>query len=96
MPDIPKQNTSSPSTKWCWKKVIIADGSAPAGDTARAKRGPLHLRSRDAQTPLTITVRYRGGAEASWLISFRGVTRRFPGHLAVHDVLSQLSEAGWY
>lgn len=91
-----EQNTSSGSTNWKWIKVRVAAGSAPAGDRARAQRGPVHLRSRDAHAPLTVTVRYRGGAEASWLISYRGVTRRFAGHLAVHDVLSQLSEAAWH
>lgn len=84
-----------PSTDWEWKKVKI--NRAPAGDSpvADGTAPPRARRKRDAHKPLTIRVRFRGGPTASWLIEYRGLTRRFEGHLALHDVMSYLSEAFW-
>lgn len=84
-----------PSTNWEWRKVKMR--AAPAGDSGVCNEvaPPRSRRKRDAHKALTIIVRYRGGPSASWLIQYRGLTRRFEGHLAVHDVLSYLSEGSW-
>lgn len=48
-------------------------------------------RRRDAYKELWIKVQFRGGSEASWLITTRGRTLRFPGHMCLHDVLSEVA-----
>jgi hypothetical protein len=45
-------------------------------------------RQRDMYKSIWIEVRFRGGPEASWLITARGRTWRYPGHMALHDCLS--------
>jgi hypothetical protein len=93
---IPSKNVHLfPSTKWEFRKVKVR--TAPAGDSpATGGTAPSPARrKRDAHKPLTVTVQYRGGPSASWLIRYRGLTHRFEGHLAIHDVLSWLSEASW-
>lgn len=89
------QNTRSPSTRWEWKLVRVKAAPAPAGDSAPGAHRSKGLRERDAHIPMTIEVRYRGGPEASWLIGYRGRTKRFPGHLHLHDVLWTLSDRDW-
>jgi hypothetical protein len=79
------------STKWEWRLCKVRDLATRPGDRASGDRRAPKLRSRRAQVPLTITVRYRGGPEASWLIDYRGRSWRVPGHLSVHDALSALS-----
>lgn len=88
-----EQYTCSPSTKWEWRLCRVAAGPAPAGDSRSQSVHSRSRRSRDAYLPLTIQVRFRGGSEASWLIQYRGLAKRFPGHLALHDVLAELSSA---
>jgi hypothetical protein len=84
--------TRSPSHTWVYKPCIVHGGPAPAGDSAAQQHRPKPLRARDRSLPLTITVQYRGGPEASWLIGYRGRFYRFGGHLFLHDVLAHLSE----
>lgn len=91
MTDSAQPYTRSPSTKWEWKLCRVQAGPAPAGDSAPQGHRSAVRRGRDAHLPLTIQVRYRGGPEASWLITYRGLVRRFPGHLSLHDALATLS-----
>jgi hypothetical protein len=42
--------------------------------------------------PLTMKVRYRGGAEAWWLIEARGRSVAFPGHMCIHDVMREVCQ----
>lgn len=85
-------NSSSPSTRWEWRKVRISGSSAPAGDCAAEPLRSKASRRRDAHRPLTIVVTYRGGPESSWLIEFRGAVRRFPGHMALDDVMRAIND----
>lgn len=57
-------------------------------DASGEARPPLSRRS--ARDPLTLTVRYRGGAEAWWEVKARGRSWRFPGYLAFHDVMAEV------
>jgi hypothetical protein len=82
-----------PSTNWEWRLCRVRSGAAPAGDSPSAGRAVQPLRQRDQHKPLAITVRFRGGPEASWLVDYRGRTWRLPGHLSLHDALSALSLA---
>lgn len=87
-----EEYTRSPSANWTWRKVMLPDRAHPEG-TAQRDAGPLKpLRARDAHLPMQVTVQFRGGPEASWLITYRGRSHRFPGHLALHDVLMSLSQ----
>jgi hypothetical protein len=87
-----RTNSRTPSATWAWRRVKIA--SAPQGPTTRdAKhRRWYHLRQRDPREWLTITVKYRGGAEAWYEVSARGERGRFPGHRCLHDVMTEINQ----
>lgn len=46
---------------------------------------------RNMREPITIRIRYRGGAEAWWEIEARGQTLRRPGHVAIHDLFREIN-----
>jgi hypothetical protein len=48
------------------------------------------LRRRNPREKLTLTISYRGGAEAWWLIEARGSSGVFPGVAALHDVMREI------
>lgn len=54
------------------------------------------LRRRDARTPLTIQIRYRGGSEAWYLVEARGARQAFPGHMCIHDVMRTVNQSDSY
>lgn len=90
MPANRNPNTRSGSTTFAWRRVKIA--SAPQ---ASSRSGPSGLHSalvarRDPRKPLTVTIVYRGGSECWWELRARGMVVRRPGHLQLHDVLSEL------
>lgn len=91
----PTSNTGSPSTTWKWKRVKIS-GGAPEGPS---RKGPpkrfAGLSRRDPKSALTLTITYKGGAEAWWLVQARGRSAVFPGHRALHDVMQEIN-ADWY
>lgn len=74
-----------PSTTWAWKRVKISP--APKANTTSRKATPPQPSRRNPREPLTVTIRYRGGPEAWWEVKGRGKTYRFPGYLALHDVM---------
>lgn len=86
----PTSEQAFPSTTWAWKRTKIR--TPPAGQTtARAKRGRWHgLATWPRTRPLTVTIRYRGGAESYWLVSCRGRSGVFPGCAALEDVMAQV------
>lgn len=49
------------------------------------------LQRRKPESRLTLTISYKGGAEAWWLIEARGRTATFPGHRAIHDVMAEIN-----
>jgi hypothetical protein len=68
----------------------------PAGhDTARAQRGRWHhLTKWPRSRKLTLTVKYRGGAESWWLVESRGSYGVFPGCAALEDVMRAVLNEG--
>lgn len=89
-----KKNTSSPSTTWVAKPDRMR-GSRREGQQNGPKAPSFrNLRRRDPKERLTITVAYRAGSEAWWLIEARGVRQAFPGHLCLHDVLMRINNVG--
>lgn len=59
----------------------------PEALAKRRRRRPPSLRSWNKRDPLNIIVQHRGGAESWWQLTARGHIWRFPGHLALEDVL---------
>lgn len=91
MPESHDANERTPSTNWEWGLRKIR--SAPPAES-RAERSESSLGSLLAwprRKPLSITVKWRGGPEAWWEIRARGRTIRRPGHLALHDVLCEIT-----
>lgn len=84
-------HTSSPSTHWEWKKVRVTE--PPQGRRAQPPQASSQspLSRRNARDPLTITVKYRGGAEAYWEVRARGRVFRRPGWLCIHDLMSEIN-----
>lgn len=87
-------NDRSPSTTWDWRKVRI---SCPAGGHQDSAPKALRWRfrpPRNPRVPLTMTVKFRGGAEAWYEIHSRGGVGRFPGHVCLHDVMDEINRGG--
>lgn len=75
------------STTWRWKKVKLPGPSHPQGIASPQATPSRGFRKRDATREVTLRVRYKGGAESSWLVSTPEFRWRFPGHLCLDDVL---------
>lgn len=87
-------NSSSPSATWIPQPARMR-GSRRGAKQDGARRASFKLlRRRNPKDPLTLRIRYRGGAEAWWLIEARGTHQAFPGHLCLHDVLSAVNGQG--
>lgn len=83
-------NGCFPSTTWTWRKVRVLRPPKAGSDDARRAASQAVLSPRDLREPLTITVKFRGGAEAWWEIRARGRTFRRPGHVAIHDLMREI------
>lgn len=83
-------NKRTPSTTWGWRKVKISP--APPGRRGQPPEGrhPALGCTRDPRKPLSVTIVYRGGAEAWWELRARGIVLRRPGHVALDEVLRLL------
>lgn len=79
-----------PSTSWEWRRVRIT-GAPQASKTTRRRRGRWwYLPRWNPREPLTMRVKYRGGAEAWIEVHSRGSMGRFPGHTAIIDVCHEV------
>jgi|SRR6185436_14047696 len=81
----------APSTTFVWRRVRIA--GSPQGQKGQPPKASSlrRLSRRNMRDRLTVTMKYRGGAEGWVEIEGRGVTMRVPGHRAVIDVLRALN-----
>lgn len=50
----------------------------------------LRLDGKRRRDPVTLTIRYRGGPEAWFEITARGVTARRPGHVCLLDLMQEV------
>lgn len=82
------QNSSSGSTTWDWRKVKIRQAPEAEGRVERSE-SLRSLLGWPIRRPMTIRVKYRGGAECWWELHARGRMIRRPGSLALHDVLRE-------
>lgn len=84
---IPRDVPGGASTTWEWRKVRMQ--AVPPGQGIASPEGtPSRFRVRRSKRRWTqIEVRYHGGPEDSWLLRSGGVYRRFPGWMALTDVL---------
>ena len=79
-------------TRWVPETDIMRASPDKGTSTAADRRPPGGRRRKRAISydPLTIVVQYRGGPEASWLVTARGRAFRFPGHMCLQDVLAKV------
>jgi len=83
-----------PSTTWEWRQVKIDPPlAAPTAQPRQSPRKPA-LSHWNGRTALTVTVRYRGGAECWYEVKARGRVWRAPGVLALHDVMEAVYGRG--
>jgi hypothetical protein len=61
-----------------------------ANSTAERSSSFRRLPWRNPREALTIEVVYRGGQEGFIEVRARGVVKRFPGHLALFDVMAEV------
>lgn len=84
-------NVRSGSTTWTWKQVKIREPRPEAQRGSAKPRRFALLPKRDRHSRLTLTIAYKGGSEAWWVIEARGRVAAFPGHRALHDVMSEIN-----
>lgn len=85
-------NTSSASTTWVWKKTKLKEPRREGQHSSAKPRRFGGLSRRDRSRRLTLTISYKGGSEAWWLVEARGRTAVFPGHRALHDVMREVNK----
>lgn len=78
----------SVSTTFEWKRVKMS--RPPNGQPEKpAQRGRwFHLPARNWRQPLTLSVKYRGGAEGWVEVRARGGVGRYPGYTTLIEVLA--------
>lgn len=89
----PERKTEQPfpTTTWEWKQVKVR---RPAGGhSGSAPKAPrwFRLPPRNPREPLTIKVKFRGGSECWYEVHARGSIGRFPGYIAIHDIMSEIN-----
>lgn len=93
MRDPDEPNTGTPSTQWGWRKVKIQQRRQAHAQSAAKPHRWKYLPRRDPRLHLTLKVAYRGGAECWYIVEARGSAGMFPGHKALHDVLTEITNA---
>ena len=85
------KNTSSSSTTWVAKPDRMRRSRREGQQNGPKAPSFLSLGRRNPRDRLTVQVMYRGGSEAWWLVEARGTRQAFPGHMSIHDVMSQVN-----
>lgn len=80
-----------PSTTFAWRRVMV--GRPAGGQQANGPKGRrwFGLSRADWRKPITIKVKYRGGAQAWFEIHARGSMGRFEGATSLVDVLAEIT-----
>jgi hypothetical protein len=89
-PRVSKANTGSGSTTWDYEPRKLSPARREGKPRVPKGRRWGSLRRRNPREKLTLTISYRGGAEAWWLIEARGSSGVFPGVAALHDVMREI------
>lgn len=79
-------NTGTPSTRWAYRKVKITRAPKAQGDRGPQAHNFVGLSRVPAKEPVHLSLVYRGGSEAWWLVTARGRKVMLPGWMALHDV----------
>lgn len=85
-----ESNGRSVSTDWEWRKVKIRRPPEATGTVSPKARRFRHLPWRDPRQPLTLTIKFRGGPECWYEVHARGSIGRWPGYMAIHDIMSEI------
>ena len=93
MPSDEQSYECSLSTTWTWRKVKIARAPQASRPSAPKGRRWFRLPARDPRERLVLKVHYRGGPECWYQVEARGSMGRFPGHVALHDVMREINRA---
>lgn len=81
------------STTWEWRKTKIRrPAGGHSGSAPKALRW-FRLPPRDPRQVLTVTVKLRGGPECWYELHARGQVGRFPGWVALHDVMAEINQS---
>lgn len=90
MADQEDTNGRTASTTWEFKRVKVKRRPpGPAGTVRSAARWFRYARWNPRE-PLTLKVKYRGGAECWYEIEARGSLGRFHGATSLHDVMQEI------
>lgn len=87
------ENGCSGSTTYEWRKVKITAPPRPTGhsaskaSTSSASRAGRRREQEPLRAPKNVQVRFRGGADTWWELTWGGVTKRFPGYVQLDDAL---------
>lgn len=79
------------STTFAWKYVKVAGPAGGQKPERSSSRGFRRLPRWPMRKPLSLTMKYRGGAECWVEVHSRGEIARFPGNTAVYDVLCRIA-----
>lgn len=88
-------NARSGSTTWEWRRVKISEPAPQASTSPKAPSRFGGLKRRKREDRLNVTIAYKGGSEAWWVIEARGRAVAFPGHRALHDVMAEINRDNW-
>lgn len=93
MTAIDESNGSSWSPTCEWELAKIRRRPQRQRDSAAKPHLWRRMARRNPAKPLSITVEWRGGAEAWIKVSGRGSYRNYPGYAALADVLLDINNA---
>lgn len=91
MAESQESNECSPSTYVAYKRVIVRGHPARRANRPAQQGRFSGLTRRNHRDRLTITLRYKGGAEGWWIIEARGRVGAFPSGMALVDVMAEIN-----
>lgn len=85
-------NTRTGSTTWEWQTRRVR-AVARQGQQGVRKAGRFRgLQRRDSKSRLTLTIAYKGGTEAWYVVEARGRVVPFTGVTALHDMMREINQ----
>lgn len=90
MADEDVANNRTASTTWGWRYVKIRTAPQAKEHRERSESALHSLLMWPRRKPMTLTIKWRGGAECWYEIRARGRTIRRPGCVALDDIMADL------